>query len=108
MVWIEAQNQLSKRISTLELIPYHSQSFRLPEKKIIQNLQSLKDIRQYVHDEIVPKAINNEAIIIAMRQIKRWKLPENENIIQFDKKTQARRFYIGKKFKDFNKILNLI
>lgn len=107
-LWIEAQQHLSKHISTLELIPYHSQSFYLPEKKIMQNLQSLKDIKQYVHDEIVPKAINNEAIIIATRQIMRWNLPENENIIQFGEKTQARRFYIGKEFKYFNKILNLI
>ena len=74
----------------------------------MQNLQSLKDIKEYVHNEIVPKAINNEAIIIATRQIMQWNLPENENIIQFGEKTQARRFYIGKEFKDFNKILNLI
>lgn len=37
----------------------------------------------YVQDIVIPKARTDKAIIIAMRQVKRWQLLENQNINRY-------------------------
>lgn len=78
----EAMSLLSKRLACLELMPYHSKSFGTGS--LLNKLSSVKVMRNYVQDVVIPKAKMDKAIIIAARQVKMWQLPEHKNIIMYE------------------------
>ncbi|MBR4321204.1 hypothetical protein [Treponema sp.] len=96
----EVLQNLSNRIATLELIPYHSQKYNLP-KKIEESLCSKKLIKKFVHDTLVPKAKKGETLIIVARKAKEWGFgkSDNKNIIIYGKE-EAQSFSLSKKSKE--------
>lgn len=77
----KAMSILSKKLACLELMPYHSKSFGAGS--LLNKLPSVKLMRNYVQDVVIPKAMSDKAIVIATRQIKMWQLPEHKNIVMY-------------------------
>lgn len=79
----EALKEFSHRIASVELIPYHSSSFH--EHRVIDRLPSVKKVRSFVHDNLVPAAHDGKKTIIVTRQAKAWGLrADNENIVIYE------------------------
>lgn len=78
----QAMSQLSQRLACLELIPYHSKSFRAGA--LLNNLPSAQAMLAFVHEILLPKAEDDKAIIIATRSVKNWRLPKHKNIIIYE------------------------
>lgn len=78
----QAMSKFSKNLACLELIPYHSKSFGTGS--LLNKLPSVKVMRNYVQDVLIPKAKDDKVIIIATRQVKMWQLPEHKNIVAYE------------------------
>jgi hypothetical protein len=68
--YAEAMQSLSQRLAVVELVPYHSGSFKA--HKIIETLPSVQASRIYVRNTLLPKARRNDAVIIITLKIKAW------------------------------------
>lgn len=79
----DALKEFSHRIASLELVPYHSSSFK--EHGVIDRLPSVAKIRTFVHDKLVPAARAGKKTLIITRQAKAWKLRTGEeNIVVYE------------------------
>lgn len=74
-----ALSNVSKVISILELVPYHSITNR-----VINNLTSTKLVKQFVKELLVKKADNDKASIVVARGARQWELIEHENIVIYN------------------------
>ncbi|GAA4824801.1 hypothetical protein [Algivirga pacifica] len=79
--FIDAIKIISQNIAIIELYPYHSKQFT--NNSSVQKLSSVQIIKEFVHNYLVPKAVNNEICIISTRQSRTWNLLEHQNIISF-------------------------
>ena len=84
MQYKEALRFVSKKIATVELLPYHSRNFGLSENEL-SKFESVKLVREFAQKELVKLANNGEAIIIVIRKANHWDIKENKNIIVYDK-----------------------
>lgn len=75
----KALQHISQQVACLELFPYYSKHFSQPK----YDLHSTSLLRQYVKEVVVPKAQNNEALLIITRQVKSWGLPANKNTVLY-------------------------
>jgi hypothetical protein len=78
----QALSKFSKSLACLELLPYHSKSFGVGS--LLNKLPSVKIMRNYVQDVLIPKAMDDKLIIIATRQVKMWQLPAHKNIVIYE------------------------
>lgn len=91
--YFRALEFVSKHLALLELVPYHSTKFS--SHTLIDQLESAKQARKFLHSYLIPRALAGETTIIATRQVKVWDLPENnQNIITYDA-FQARGANLG-------------
>lgn len=70
----EAFMYLSKRVTCLEYLCYHSKSFDNEIKDLALRLPSSKRIVEGLHDELIPQAKKSERLIICMRGPRLWKI----------------------------------
>ncbi len=81
LTWTEALQIASREIAVVELCPYHSQNFKLPDP-MLSKLKSVKLMKDFVNEVLVPKAKKGDACIIATRSVSHWELPNNvDNIV---------------------------
>lgn len=78
----EVLSFLSKKLAVLELLPYFSRKFG--GENLINKLPSAQLMKQYVTDELVPKARNGKALIVVTRGNKHWDIREDANIIVYN------------------------
>ena len=79
MSYADARKHLSRKIASIELVPYHSTSFHDPAGWT-KKLESAKLARDFVNEYVLPKVEKDEAILIVTRQVREWNLPEHKNI----------------------------
>lgn len=72
--YLHALRDLSARLAHVELVPYHSPSFR--SHALIDDLPSVKAASQFVRDSLVPAANDGTKTIIVTRQEAAWGLPK--------------------------------
>ena len=78
--YIDALRDVSKKLASLELLPYHSFSFGA--HRLIDELPSVKVIREFVRGKLVQEAKSGKKTLIVTRQQNAWNLPTREkNII---------------------------
>lgn len=78
-----ARHDVQAQIAALELVPYHSTTYGLPDR-ILERLKSVQLMRSYVMDELVPRAKAGSALIIIGRAAKKWgTFPKSRNIIAY-------------------------
>jgi hypothetical protein len=78
-----ALSKLARATCALELLPYHSASFRMPPA-VMNQLASVRLVREFVHQVLVPRAERKEALIIVTRGAKQWGISKSENIVVYE------------------------
>jgi hypothetical protein len=77
-----ARFRLARELASIELVPYHSSSFR-SASGWIHRLESVSLARAFVHDVVVPRVRRGKAIIIVTRQVRAWDLPNHHGIVRY-------------------------
>lgn len=80
-----ALSELAQTVCGVELVPYHSAYFGLP-RPILRRLASVQLVVDFVHNVLVPRAVAGDAVIIAARSARYWKLPpRRKNIVVYER-----------------------
>lgn len=82
MSYADSRKRLSQKIANIELVPYHSTSFRDPVGWT-EKLESAKLAREFVNEYVLPKVKRGGATLIVTRKVREWNLPEHENIVAY-------------------------
>jgi hypothetical protein len=89
----KARARLARELASIELLPYHSPSFR-DAGGWIRDLRSVTLARSFVCDIVVPRVRRGEAIVIATRQAKIWNLPKHSGVVNYNGQ-QARAAHLS-------------
>lgn len=73
--YASARHLVANRLASIELVPYHSETFGLPTRWVEQ-LPSALLARRYLHDVLAPRAKNRDVRVVVTRQVERWGLEE--------------------------------
>jgi hypothetical protein len=65
--YLMALQELAKRVACLELVPYHSKSFK-PRFETIKILPSVEKMEAYIKGQIVPRALRGECTLVVLRR----------------------------------------
>jgi hypothetical protein len=79
----DARSQMASVLASIELLPYHSSSFR-DGGGWLRNLQSVDLARRFVAEFVLPRVRRSEAIVIVTRKVAEWKLPEQPGVVTYD------------------------
>ncbi len=81
--YLSAMRDLSRRLACVELVPYHSKSFR--DHALIDHLESARHACKYVEESLVPLAAKQDCTLIATRRVKDWNLPSGmPNVLAYE------------------------
>ena len=95
---------LSQCLACLELMPYHSKKFGAGP--FLERLISTQVMLEYVREVLIPKAENDQAIIVVARGKRNWDLPRHKNIIVYNRKGEARAARLSLKSRGGKAIAN--
>jgi hypothetical protein len=73
--YLDAMHDLSTKLACLELVPYHSSSFG--SHSLLKNLPSVKMVKKFVQESLVPDAKAGKVTLIVTRQAKEWGFSDN-------------------------------
>jgi hypothetical protein len=79
--YLDALRDLSKRVASLELVPYHSVSFA--DHRAVRHLPSAKQARLFACGELANGAASEHATVIITRRLKDWDAPQDKKIVQY-------------------------
>ena len=94
---------LARRLAVLELIPYHSPNFRLPQR-VISNLPSAQLARAYLHESILSKCRRGEALAVVMRSATQWGVKEEPNVVVYQD-SEARSAHLSPRSRGGRRLL---
>jgi hypothetical protein len=80
---------VANRIAIIELVPYHSASFRLP-RSLLGKLHSVRLARSFVHKVLLPRAKNGRVLLVCTRAAKRWGLGRGSGALLYNRPGEAR------------------
>jgi hypothetical protein len=81
--YLDALRDLARRVAHVELVPYHSPSFRA--HGLIDDLPSVRLVRQFARTSLAAAATRDERTIIVTRQVSAWGLPpDTRNLIVYE------------------------
>jgi len=80
--------ELSRRLAVIELVPYHSRTYR--EGSLANHLPSAQLVKRWVKEVLAPRAIRGQAVIVVSRQAATWGLDEQPGSIVCNDNTEAR------------------
>ncbi|MEM9636082.1 MAG: hypothetical protein AAGA94_00420 [Pseudomonadota bacterium] len=82
--YLAALQDLSRNVASIEMIPYHSQSFGAG--KLLKGLPSAIAARDYVQNELAPRARDKEVAIVVTRRVRDWGLEGvDHHVVNYDK-----------------------
>jgi hypothetical protein len=81
--YVEARNRVKAAVSTVELVPYHSAQFGIP-RGIIKNLRSVRLMREFVHDVLLPRSKEGDCLLVVARGARHWGLKPEKNVIVYN------------------------
>ncbi|MFX0101579.1 MAG: hypothetical protein ACFFCS_18530 [Candidatus Hodarchaeota archaeon] len=76
----EIQNEISKKIANIELIPFHSFGFEEKIMKFINELEYPKDLRLFLEQEILPKVEAGSCKLVVNVGPAKWKEFMGDNL----------------------------
>jgi hypothetical protein len=86
--YLDALRDLSNRMACVELVPYHSASFKA--HPLICDLPSVKMARAFVRESLVPDARAGGRTLIVTRQEKAWNVPARPRNLVVYRRGQTR------------------
>ncbi len=84
---------LAQQVACVELMPYHSPSFHVPNA-LLQKLASVQLVQRFAKEDLWPRALRGEILLVVTRQVGRWGLTESRNVILYSS-AQARGGHIS-------------
>lgn len=78
-----ALDVLARNVACLELVPYHSPRFGIRDA-LIGQLASVKLIQRFVREDLRPRALRGEILLIVTRQTARWGLEPSANVVLYN------------------------
>ncbi len=75
--YLDALRELSRRVAAIELVPYHSSSFR--NHSLIEHLATAQHAIQYARTSLLAKASSGKCSIIITRTVEAWGLRRVRN-----------------------------
>jgi hypothetical protein len=87
-----ARASLARKLTSLELVPYHSKAFR-NHGGWLRNLASVALAQTFVREFVLPRVERDEAIAIVLRKPRLWGLPKHPRIIHYTPR-QARAAHL--------------
>ncbi|MGA2898257.1 MAG: hypothetical protein ABSE27_11780 [Acidobacteriaceae bacterium] len=91
--YFEALRDLSRKLASVELVPYHSRTFGA--QKLITKLPSVKMVKKFVHERLVPDAKAGKLTLIVMKKGSFWGLPMGQKGIVVYPPRQAQASSLG-------------
>ncbi|MBN2569420.1 MAG: hypothetical protein JXB42_08330 [Deltaproteobacteria bacterium] len=88
----EARTRLGASLASIELLPYHSSSFKDADGWL-HKLRSVHLARAFVKEFILPRVQRREAIVIVTRKVAAWNLPQHAGVIAYSA-AQARAAHL--------------
>jgi hypothetical protein len=79
----DARRYFSQILACVELVPYHSVSYGLPDR-IREELTSAKIALEYVRNFLRPRADAGELLIVVTRQTSTWGLIEAAHVVTYE------------------------
>ncbi len=89
----QARYDLGHKISSIELMPYHSTSFH-DSDHWVRDLPSVNLAKEFVKEYVIPKVRSGKAIAIVTRRADIWDLPEHSGVIRYSK-SEARAAHLS-------------
>lgn len=80
MEYREALAEVAKRVCVLQLVPYHSPVFQLPNS-LLDRLQSSELMKAFVENLLKTR---RDILVLVTRKANQWGLPKRDNIIQYE------------------------
>ena len=80
VTYAAARSRLASELASIELLPYHSASFRDADSWL-RNLPSVALARDFVSSVVLPKVRAKNAIVIVTRKAREWNVPAEERTI---------------------------
>ena len=80
MKYREALAVVAKRVCVLQLVPYHSPVFRLPDR-ILDSLQSAELAKGFVKNLLTTRC---DVLILVTRKAEKWGVPKRGNVVQYE------------------------
>lgn len=88
----DALYEMSRRIAVVELVPYHSRSYR--GRDLTKILHSSELAKNWVHQTLLPKVSENGAVIVVARQAASWELEARDDSIVCYDRAEARSAHL--------------
>ena len=79
--YLDALRDLSTRVASIELVPYHSISFA--EHRAVQHLESARQARAFACYELTRRAASRKAVVIITRRVEDWNVPQQKGIVPY-------------------------
>jgi hypothetical protein len=87
-----ARNQLSRDLASIELLPYHSGSFR-DHGGWLNGLPSVQLARDFVRTWVLPKVKTGRAIVVVTRKVSLWGISSQKGVVVY-KPQEARSAHL--------------
>jgi hypothetical protein len=96
LTYVDATKLVSKRIASLELVPYHSgNSYHIGS--LARKLESTRLMKAYVRDVIIPRAENNTALLVIASGRGLWGIASSHsNVVYPPEKSRRAIFSVTK------------
>jgi len=78
----QARRLLADQLASVELFPYHSRSFE-DHGHWLRDLPSVKLVRDFVQNDLIPRTERGEALVIVTRKAKEWRVLASENVVVY-------------------------
>lgn len=91
--YLKAMRTLANRVAAIELLPYHSPSFRA--HKLLDVLPSVQAAREFVRGPLLDRAKSGDALIVVTRQARAWGIEKLEGKVVVYDANHARGANLG-------------
>ncbi len=91
--YLDALRDISRRLAYVELVPYHSRSFKA--HRLIQQLPSVNAARRFAQNGLTDAANKGDKTIIVTRQEREWAIPKGTRNLVVYKGGLARGASLG-------------
>lgn len=88
-----ARMLLQSRLAVLQLAPYHSPTFALPDR-VLHSLRSVELARAFAVEELLPRAQTDDCLVVVCRRARAWELPDVRNVVVYGA-SEARAAHLG-------------
>lgn len=89
----EARKRLASQLACVELLPYHSATFR-NRSRWLRDLPSVSLARNFALTAIMARVRSGDAIAVVTRQSRVWGLPKHKRVVSYDGQ-QARAAHLS-------------